>query len=76
MSSFTLVFFIVYILGVNGFLDKIPVNKVTAFESALIPYVQTNAPDIFETIKKDGQITPETDKKIKQVLGDFVKSFS
>ncbi len=60
----------------NGFLDKIPVNKVTAFESALIPYVQTNAPDIFEAIKKDGQIKPDTDKRIKQVLGDFVKSFS
>ena len=63
-------------IGVNGYLDKIPVNKVTAFESALIPYVQANAPDLFETIKVDGQIKPETDKKIKQVLGDFVKTFT
>lgn len=49
---------------------------MTAFETALIPYVQTNAPDIFEAIKKDNQIKPETDKRIKQVLGDFAKSFA
>ena len=61
--------------GVNGFLDKIDVKQITAFEEGLIPYVQSNAPEIFESIKKEGQITPDTDKKIKQVLGDFVKSF-
>nr|KAJ3406142.1 ATP synthase subunit alpha, mitochondrial [Polyrhizophydium stewartii] len=61
--------------GVNGFLDKIPVNKVTAFEAALIPHVQATAPEIFEAIKKENQISPETDKKIKQVLGDFAKTF-
>ena len=56
-------------------MDKIPVADVTKFEAALVPYVQTNAPEIFAAIKKDGEIKPETDKKIKQVLGDFVKSF-
>ncbi|KAJ3193490.1 Alpha subunit of the F1 sector of mitochondrial F1F0 ATP synthase [Irineochytrium annulatum] len=61
--------------GVNGYLDKIPVNKVVAFEAALVPYVQANAPEIFESIKKENSISPETDKKIKQVLGDFTKTF-
>ncbi|KAJ3300932.1 Alpha subunit of the F1 sector of mitochondrial F1F0 ATP synthase [Kappamyces sp. JEL0829] len=61
--------------GVNGFLDKIPVNKVTAFEAALIPYVQANAPEIFTTIKKENAISPDTDKKIKAVLGEFAKGF-
>ncbi|KAJ3265948.1 ATP synthase subunit alpha, mitochondrial [Chytriomyces hyalinus] len=62
--------------GVNGFLDKIPVNKVTSFEAALTPYVQTNAPEIYEAIKKENAISPETDKKIKAVLGDFLKVFA
>ncbi|KAH6562577.1 hypothetical protein BASA60_011077 [Batrachochytrium salamandrivorans] len=61
--------------GVNGFLDKIPVNRVTAFEAALIPHVQSTAPGIFEAIKKENAISPETDKQIKQVLGDFAKTF-
>ncbi|KAJ3130461.1 Alpha subunit of the F1 sector of mitochondrial F1F0 ATP synthase [Nowakowskiella sp. JEL0407] len=62
--------------GVNGFLDKIPVEKITSFEAALIPYVQSNAPEIFESIKKEGKVTEETEKKIKTVLGDFAKSFA
>ncbi|KAI8610319.1 P-loop containing nucleoside triphosphate hydrolase protein [Chytriomyces sp. MP71] len=62
--------------GVNGFLDKIPVAKVTAFEAALTPYVQANAPEVYEAIKKENAISPETDKKIKAVLGEFVKTFA
>ncbi|KAJ3285209.1 ATP synthase F1, alpha subunit [Rhizoclosmatium globosum] len=62
--------------GVNGFLDKIPVNKVTAFEAALTPYVQANAPEVYEAIKKENAISPDTDKKIKAVLGEFVKTFN
>jgi len=61
--------------GVNGFLDKIPVAKVTAFEAALIPYVQTNAPEIFAAIKKENAISKEVDEKIKKVLGEFAKQF-
>ncbi|KAI9199478.1 P-loop containing nucleoside triphosphate hydrolase protein [Polychytrium aggregatum] len=61
--------------GVNGFLDKLPVNRVTAFEAALVPYVQANAPEIFETIKKESQISPALDAKIRTVLGDFLKTF-
>lgn len=67
---------VVIYAGVKGFLDKIPVNKVTAFEAGLVPYVQANSPEIFETIKKDNQISPETDAKIKKVLEDFVKQFA
>ncbi|KAJ3117501.1 ATP synthase subunit alpha, mitochondrial [Physocladia obscura] len=62
--------------GVNGFLDKIPVNKVTAFEAALTPYVQANAPEVYEAIKKENAISADTDKKIKTVLGEFVKTFN
>ncbi|KAI8911885.1 P-loop containing nucleoside triphosphate hydrolase protein, partial [Gorgonomyces haynaldii] len=61
--------------GVNGFLDKVPVNRITEYEAALIPHVKANAPDVLENIKKDGQIKPEVDARIKQVLGDFTKSF-
>jgi F-type H+-transporting ATPase subunit alpha len=61
--------------GVNGFLDKVPVARVTEFEAALIPHLQASAPDIFEAIKKDGEIKKDVDVRIKAVLGDFVKSF-
>lgn len=61
--------------GVKGYLDKIPVNKVTLFEAGLVPFVTANCPEIFESIKKDSEIKPETDEKIKATLTDFVKQF-
>ncbi|KAJ3178694.1 Alpha subunit of the F1 sector of mitochondrial F1F0 ATP synthase [Gaertneriomyces sp. JEL0708] len=67
---------VVIYAGVNGFLDKIPVNKVTQFENAVIPHVQATAPEIFEAIKKENAISPETDRKIKEVLGAFAKDFA
>lgn len=62
--------------GVKGYLDKIPVKKVTAFEAGLVPFVTANAPEIFEAIKKDNEIKPDTDAKIKKTLEDYVKSFA
>lgn len=67
---------VVIYAGVKGYLDKIPVEKVTAFEAGLVPYVTANAPKIFEAIKKDNEIKPETDELIKSTLEDFVKQFS
>ena len=61
--------------GVNGFLDKLDVKKVTQFEAKLIPYIQSNHPDIFETIRKESSISEATNKKLKEVLGNFVSTF-
>lgn len=61
--------------GVKGFLDKIPVNKVTTFEAGLVPFVTSNAPEVFEIIKKENAISDATDAKIKKVLDDYVKQF-
>jgi F0F1-type ATP synthase alpha subunit len=61
--------------GVNGYLDKIPVNRVTAFEAQMIPYVEANAPEIFENIKKENKISDATDAKIKETLKEFLKVF-
>lgn len=66
---------VVIYAGVKGYLDKIPVNRVTAFEAGLVPYVVANAPDIFENIKKESAISPATDGLIKKTLEDFVKQF-
>ncbi|KAJ1928969.1 Alpha subunit of the F1 sector of mitochondrial F1F0 ATP synthase [Tieghemiomyces parasiticus] len=61
--------------GVNGFLDKIDVNRVVEFESALIPYMTSNHADVFDTIRTEGKVSDALDKKLRQILGDFVKTF-
>lgn len=61
--------------GVNGYLDKVPVNRVVEFEAKLIPYVQQNNPGIFESIRKENKLTPETETQVKSVLSEFAKTF-
>jgi F-type H+-transporting ATPase subunit alpha len=66
---------VVIYAGVNGFLDKLDVKRVGEFEAALIPFIASSHPEIFETIKKEGKISPELEAKIKTALGDFLKTF-
>ncbi|ORY07479.1 ATP synthase subunit alpha [Basidiobolus meristosporus CBS 931.73] len=61
--------------GVNGFLDKVDVKRIVEFESAFLPHMTSNHSDLLEAIKKDGQITEATDKKLRTVIPEFVKSF-
>ncbi|GET01310.1 ATP synthase subunit alpha, mitochondrial [Rhizophagus clarus] len=61
--------------GVNGFLDKIDSKRVIEFEASIIPYLTSNHPDVLETIKKEGVISEATDKKLREILTEFLKSF-
>jgi F-type H+-transporting ATPase subunit alpha len=61
--------------GVNGFLDKLEVKKVTSFEAKLIPYFQANHSDILETLRTTGEINDETSKSLKAALSKFLTVF-
>lgn len=66
---------IVLFAGVNGFLDKLDVKKVTSFEAKLIPYIQNNHPELLDAIRTEGQISDELNKKIKAALTQFLTTF-
>ncbi|KAJ2487308.1 Alpha subunit of the F1 sector of mitochondrial F1F0 ATP synthase [Coemansia sp. RSA 2050] len=61
--------------GVNGFLDKIPTARIVEFEQKFIPFVHSNHRDILETIRTQGKIDEATEKKLREITGDFVKAF-
>ncbi|KAJ1719649.1 Alpha subunit of the F1 sector of mitochondrial F1F0 ATP synthase [Coemansia erecta] len=61
--------------GVNGFLDKIPTARIVEFEQKFIPFVQSNHAEILQTIRKEGKIDEATEKKLREITSDFVKSF-
>ncbi|KAI8868392.1 C-terminal domain of alpha and beta subunits of F1 ATP synthase [Ramicandelaber brevisporus] len=61
--------------GVNGFLDKIDVKRVVEFESTLLPFLTSNHQDLLNKIRDEGKISEETEKKLRTILGDFVKTF-
>ncbi|KAG9294864.1 hypothetical protein G9A89_003204 [Geosiphon pyriformis] len=61
--------------GVNGFLDKIPTQRITEFEANFIAFLVSNHNDLLNTIKKEGQISETTNKKLRDVTTEFLTSF-
>ncbi len=61
--------------GVRGYLDKINVGKVGAFESQFIAELKAKDPEILEAIRTQLEIKPDTEKKLIAFLDNFAKSF-
>jgi F-type H+-transporting ATPase subunit alpha len=67
---------VVIYAGVNGYLDKIEVAQVRKFESGLLSLLRTKSADILEDIRKTGDLTADTEKKLKAVTDDYAKTFA
>jgi F-type H+-transporting ATPase subunit alpha len=61
--------------GVNGFLDNVPVNKILQWESDFLAHLKTNESELLSTINKEGALSKETENKLRDITGTFVKSF-
>jgi len=62
--------------GVRGYLDKIDLKQVGAFESQWLKHIRDNHPDVLEEIRTKKELTKETDAKLTKECADFVKAFS
>ena len=62
-------------LGTNGYLDTIAVADVKRFEKEVLEYFEIKHNDIFETIKKEKDLSPELIEKIKKAADEFILSF-
>jgi len=58
--------------GTNGYLDKIPVSEVRAFEVELYQFIETRAPEVFRGIAEKKQL----DDQLKGALDGAVKEFA
>ncbi len=61
--------------GNNGFLDEIPVDKVSEFETKYLDYMKTVQAKLLLEIKKTKKIEEETEKQLKKATEDFKKKF-
>ena len=61
--------------GVNGYLDKVPVNKILQWEADFLSHLKNNEPSLQEQIDKEGQVTKELDARLKYVVTEFTKGF-
>jgi len=61
--------------GTRGYSDNVALDRMKAWESALIRYMETSNPDIGKAIAEEKQITPETEERIKQALDAFTSTW-
>ncbi len=68
---------VVIFAGTNGYLDKVPVKSVSAFEAGLLKHLRSNATELLEDItKNDRKVAGDLEKKIRAVLDAFARDFA
>jgi len=66
---------VVLFAGTRGFLDKYPVDKLKGYEPQILDYVKGKYPEILKEIDDKQIISPELEKKMKEVLTEFDNIF-
>ncbi|MBX5462446.1 MAG: F0F1 ATP synthase subunit alpha [Steroidobacteraceae bacterium] len=56
----------------NGYMDKVPINKVVDFETALQAFAQTNHKAVLDEINANPKLSKENEAALKKVIEDFV----
>ncbi|MGE0255473.1 MAG: F0F1 ATP synthase subunit alpha [Alphaproteobacteria bacterium] len=62
--------------GVRGFLDQVGVRDITRFEQQLLDHIRSKHADVLETIRTKGEISDDTEKKLREIVEAFVKTFA
>jgi F-type H+-transporting ATPase subunit alpha len=57
--------------GTNGYADNVPVEHMNKWESDLIRNLTASYPELGKDIAEKKQITPETEKKLREALETF-----
>ena len=62
-------------IGVNGFLDNLPINKVRDFEKFVLSKMRIEHPDILNQIRDKKEVKPETAEILKGIIANYVDIF-
>ena len=62
--------------GTRGYLDKIEVGRVTAFERELLVELRQNGADILQSIRADRELKKGTDEKLAAFIEAFAGRFN
>jgi F-type H+-transporting ATPase subunit alpha len=61
--------------GNMGALDKLPIDKVKAFEMGLLSDLKSKHPEVLKDIKAKGDLTDDTKAKLTAAIEEFSKKF-
>src|SRR5450432_1681726 len=62
--------------GVNGYLDKLPLNKVAEFESSFLSTLRSKHADLLDSVRTSRDLSDDTAAKLKAVVEGYVKTFA
>jgi F-type H+-transporting ATPase subunit alpha len=66
---------VVLFAGTRGFIDKYEIEKVRIYEKQLLSFVESKYPDIMKEIEEKKVISPDLEKKMKDMLTEFDSVF-
>ncbi|MRR30743.1 F0F1 ATP synthase subunit alpha, partial [bacterium] len=61
--------------GINGFTDVVPVERIKAWQSAMLRYMETAYPEVGKDIAERKQITKENEARLREALQSFNATF-
>jgi F-type H+-transporting ATPase subunit alpha len=61
--------------SVNGFLDDVPVNQVTRFETQFLDFMRANYPEVAKAIREKKAIDADNDTVLRKAIREFKDSF-
>ena len=62
--------------GTNGYLDSLPVDRVTEYEAAMLAHMRTEHAAVLKEIRESGKFEDDTKAKVVSALDAFGKSFA
>ncbi len=62
--------------GVRGYLDKLEVGAVSRFETEMLNELRDKHADVLAAIRTEGEISDETEGKLKEFLDRFARAFA
>jgi F-type H+-transporting ATPase subunit alpha len=62
--------------GVNGYLDKLPLDKVRPFEDGLLAFLRGKNPDILDSIRSSNDLTNDVEAKLKTAVEAYAGTFA
>jgi F-type H+-transporting ATPase subunit alpha len=62
--------------GTQGYLDKMPKNRVQDFEKELLRHLRADHAGLLKTIRESGKLDKPEEEKLKALLDAFVKKFA
>jgi F-type H+/Na+-transporting ATPase subunit alpha len=62
--------------GTQGYLDAIPVDRVTDYEAQLLGYLRSDASDVLAEIRSTKDLGDDTRAKLVAALDKFAKQFA